>query len=134
MRASPNPCVQFLILGPVGQEGMKMSVIIISEREQKLAARMEGLRAFLSSLRAAGDISHFLTVGNEIRVWIEDTVGQPADITIQVTTMSVFVTSGPCRVFVGNGVWKLPKYGFQKPLPSVRPIMKSFCDSLATIF
>ena len=134
MRASPSPCVQFLITGPIGQEGMKMSVIIITEREQKLAARMEGLRAFLSHLRTTGDISHFLTLGDEIRIWINDSVGQPADLTIQVTTMSLFVVSGPCRVFVGNGKWSLPRYGFQKPLPSTRHMMKSFCDSLATIF
>lgn len=111
-----------------------MSVIIISEREQKMAARMEGLRAFLSHLRTTGDISHFTTVNGEIRVWVNDTVGQPADLILAVTSMSLFVVSGPCRVMVGNGKWSLPKYGFQKPLPQVRPIMKSLCDNLATIF
>ena len=110
-----------------------MADIIITDREQKLHARISGLQDFMRYLKSQGIISHFLTKGSEIRVWVEDTKGQESDIILNITNQAIYVVSGPCRVFVGKGLWKLPKYGFQKPLPSVRPIMKALCDSLCEI-
>lgn len=110
-----------------------MPAIIITEREQRLAARISGLQDFMRYLKSQGIISHFLTRGSEIRVWVEDTKGQESDIILSVTGQAIYVASGPCRVFVGKGLWKLPRYGFQKPVPSARPIMKALCDSLCEI-